>query len=63
MDWAPVARIAARYLIGTIAGAAASDAVLNDPDLLNMLTMGISAAGAWAVEKIYTIAKNRGWAT
>jgi hypothetical protein len=63
MDYAPIARIIARYVIGTVAGAAVSDAVLNDPDLMNMLTMGISAVGAYAVEKIYAIAKSRGWAT
>jgi hypothetical protein len=63
VDYAPIARIAARYIIGTVAGAAVSDAILNDPDLLNMLTMAISTAAAYAVEKIYAIAKARGWAT
>lgn len=63
MDYAPFARIVARYVIGTVAGAAASDAILYDPDLMNMLTLGISAAVGYAVERIYLIAKKRGWAT
>ncbi len=63
MDYAPIARIVARYVIGVVAGAAVSDAVLNDPDLMNMLTMGITAVASYAVEKIYAIAKRKGWAT
>lgn len=63
MDWAPWARIVARYIIGTVAGAAASDAVLNDPDLMNMLTMAISAGAGLATEAIYALAKRRGWTT
>lgn len=63
MDWAPWARIFARYVIGTIAGAGVSDAILNDPDLMNMLTVAVSAVGAFAVEAIYSFAKRKGWAT
>ncbi len=63
MDWAPYARIFARYVIGGIAGTAAGDAILNDPDLMNLLTMGISAVGAVVVEWAYAQAKKRGWAT
>ena len=39
MDWAPYARIAARYIIGGVGGTAVGDAVLNDPDLMNLLTI------------------------
>ena len=63
MDWAPIARIAARYVIGTVAGAGVSDAILNDPDLLNMLTVALSAVAGAVVEAAYTYAKKRGWAT
>lgn len=63
MDWAPYARIFARYIIGGIGGTAAGDAILNDPDLMNLLTMGISAMGAVVVEWVYAKAKARGWAT
>lgn len=63
MDWAPYARIAARYIIGTVAGAAVGDAVLNDPDLMNLLTMVISGAAAAVTEYVYALAKRRGWAT
>ena len=63
MDYAPIARIVARYVIGTVAGAAASDAVLNDPDLMNLLTIAISGAAAVLTEYIYALAKRRGWTT
>lgn len=63
MDYAPIARIVARYVIGTVAGAAASDAVLNDPDLMNLLTIAISGAAAGLTEYIYALAKRRGWTT
>lgn len=63
MDWAPYARITARYIIGTVFGAATSDVILNDPDLMNVLTMSISAGAAYAVERVYAYAKSRGWAT
>lgn len=62
-DWAPTARIVARYVIGAIGGTALSDAIVSDPDLMNMLTIGISATASYTVEKIYTYAKKRGWAT
>jgi hypothetical protein len=63
MDWAPYARIVARYIIGGIGGAAAGDAVINDPDLLNLLTMALSGIGSAAIEWLYAKAKAKGWAT
>jgi len=63
MDWAPYARIVARYIIGGIGGTAVGDAIVNDPDLMNLLTMALSGVGAAAVEWVYAKAKARGWAT
>ena len=63
MDWAPYARIAARYIIGGVGGTAVGDAVLNDPDHMNLLTIAISGAAAGLTEYIYALAKRRGWTT
>lgn len=63
MDYAPLARIVARYVIGSVAGAAIGDVIVSDPDLMNTLTIALSAVASYAVEKIYAIAKKRGWAT
>jgi len=59
----PSVRIAVRYGIGGLFGAAAADAIINDPDLMTLFTIAFSTAGGWSVEHIYKIAKRRGWAT
>lgn len=59
----PIARIIIRYGLGAIAGAAITDTVLNDVDLMNILSIILAAVGSWGVEHLYNIAKRRGWAT
>ena len=59
----PVTRIIIRYGLGAIAGAAVTDTVLNDADLMNIIGIVISVVGSWAVEHIYNIAKRGGWST
>ncbi|OOY15059.1 hypothetical protein [Thioclava sp. DLFJ4-1] len=58
-QYAPIARIALRYVIGGIIGAAQADMLAGDPDLVTVLAMAIGAL----VEALYAIAKKKGWAT
>jgi hypothetical protein len=59
MTWAPLARIALRYIVGGVVGMEAGDLLAGDPDIVFYVAMGIGAA----VEAAYTLAKNRGWTT
>ena len=58
-DWAPLARIALRYIIGGILGMEAGDLLAGDPDVVFYVALGIGAV----VEVIYAYAKRKGWAT
>jgi preprotein translocase subunit Sec61beta len=61
MDYAPLARIVLRYLVG--AGIMGSDqigdALAADPDLILYVSLAIGAV----VEGGYALAKRKGWAT
>jgi hypothetical protein len=59
MDFAPIARIVLRYIIGGIIGAAQGDMLAADPDVVTVVALGIGAA----VEVVYAVAKRKGWAT
>lgn len=59
MKFGPLARIALRYGVGVLAGAAAGDALAADPDVVLVVSLGIGAA----VEAAYVFAKRKGWAT
>jgi hypothetical protein len=59
MDFAPIARIVLRYIIGGIIGAAQGDMLAADPDVVTVVALGIGAA----VEVAYAVAKRKGWAT
>jgi hypothetical protein len=61
MDFAPIARIILRYIIGAaFMGSDQIGAQLSaDPDLVMMLAAGIGAT----VEATYAFAKRKGWAT
>lgn len=59
MNYAPIARIVLRYLIGGIIGAAQGNMLAADPDLVTVVALGIGAA----VEAAYALAKRKGWAT
>jgi hypothetical protein len=59
----PSVRIAIRYGIGGLFGAGVADAIINDPDLMTVATLVASTVGGWAVERVYQVAKRRGWAT
>lgn len=61
MDYAPIARIFARYVIG--AAFMGSDQIgaelAADPDLIMLVTVAIGAI----VEAAYALAKKKGWST
>lgn len=58
-QWAPIARIVLRYVIGGVIGAAQGNMLASDPDLVTLVALGIGAA----VEGLYVVAKRRGWTT
>jgi hypothetical protein len=61
MDYAPIARIVLRYVLG--AAFMGSDQIgmelAADPDLIMLATVAIGAV----VEAAYALAKRKGWAT
>lgn len=59
MNFAPIARIVARYGIGYFAGAEIGEQLALDPDVTTMIAIGLAAV----VETVYVFAKRRGWAT
>ena len=59
MDWAPVARIVVRYVVGVVIGMDAGEALAGDPDVITMVALAIGAA----VEGVYALAKRNGWTT
>jgi preprotein translocase subunit Sec61beta len=61
MDYAPLARIVLRYLVGAgvMGSGAIGDTLAADPDLVLYVSLAIGAA----VEGGYALAKRRGWKT
>ena len=59
MDYAPLARIIVRYIVGLVIGADASGIMAADPDVITVVAAGIGVS----VEVLYAIAKRKGWAT
>jgi hypothetical protein len=59
MDFAPVARIIIRYIVGAVIGMDAGATLAGDPDVVTVAAIGIGAA----VEAAYAVAKKKGWAT
>ena len=59
MNWAPLARIILRYIIGGIVGMETGAILAGDPDVVLYAALGIGAA----VEAVYAYAKRKGWAT
>lgn len=57
MDYAPIARIIIRYIVGLVIGADAANIAAGDPDLVTV----VAACVGVAVEVIYGVAKRRGW--
>lgn len=59
MNYAPIARIIIRYVVGLAIGADSADLLAGDPDVVTMFAMSIGLA----VEVAYGLAKRKGWAT
>lgn len=59
MNYAPLARIIIRYIVGAIVGMDAGATIAGDPDMVTVVALGIGAA----VEAAYALAKRKGWAT
>jgi hypothetical protein len=59
MNYAPIARIVLRYIIGGVIGAAQGDMLAADPDMVTLMALALGAA----VEGAYAIAKRKGWTT
>jgi hypothetical protein len=62
-DFGPIARIFVRYVAGLAFGASAAEAIINDPDIMNYLAIGLSIAFGVGTEYVYSKARARGWAT
>ena len=59
MNYAPIARIVLRYIIGGVIGVAQGDMLAADPDMVTFVALALGAA----VEGAYAIAKRKGWTT
>lgn len=59
MDFAPLARIVIRYIVGIVIGMDSAAMLALDPDVVTVTALGIGAG----VEVLYAIAKRKGWAT
>ena len=57
MDYAPIARIVIRYIVGLIIGADAAQIAAGDPDVVTLVAAGVGIG----VETVYAVAKRRGW--
>lgn len=59
----PIVRIALRYGAGIIAGAATGDMLANDPDVVNVVTLTLSALIAAVTDWWYARARKSGGPT
>lgn len=56
-DYAPIARIVLRYLVGAVIGVEGGSLLAGDPDVVLYIALGIGVV----VEAIYALAKRNGW--
>lgn len=64
----PIARILLRYSAGALVtygfmGAPLADRISADPDMIQLITIGLGAAASLASELGYALARRWGWAT
>lgn len=59
MNYAPIARIIVRYVVGATVGSETGNILAGDPDVIFYAALGLGAA----VEGLYAFAKRKGWAT
>ena len=60
---APLVRIVLRYGVGAVVGVEAGELLANDPDLVDALTIALTALAGIAVDWWYSRAKRTGGAT
>jgi len=58
MNYAPIARIFVRYIVGLVLGMDAADIMAGDPDIIACVALAIGAA----TEAAYALAVKKGWA-
>lgn len=58
MNYAPIVRIAIRYVVGLMIGADLADTLAGDPDVVTVVALALGAA----VEFAYSLAVKYGWA-
>jgi hypothetical protein len=58
MNYAPIARILIRYVVGVVVGADAAELLAGDPDVVTVVALAVGGL----VEAVYTLAVKRGWA-
>ena len=58
MNYAPIARILIRYIVGVAIGADAADLIAGDPDVVTVVALAVGGL----VEVAYTFAVKRRWA-
>ena len=58
MNYAPIARILIRYVVGVVIGADAADLIAGDPDVVTVVALAVGGL----VEVVYSLAVKRGWA-
>jgi hypothetical protein len=63
MLYAPISRIALRYVAGTLLGLSLAETLAKDPDVVAVVSAGIAAAIGAGTELAYAYAKRRGWRT
>lgn len=59
MNYAPVARILVRYIVGIVVGPDLANTLAGDPDIITVVAVAIGAG----VEALYALAKKYDWAT
>lgn len=62
MNYAPIARIIIRYVVGAVFGDSVAETILGDPDLMTYATLALSFAVGAATEFAYAQAVKHGWA-
>lgn len=58
MNYAPIARIILRYIVGLVIGVDTAALLAGDPDVVTVIAMSIGVA----VEVVYALAVKKGWA-
>lgn len=61
MNYGPIIRIILRYAAGGIIGAETAEALIADPDVMDMVTTAVAVVVGIVTEFVYAQAVKRGW--